>query len=372
MKKILLILIFVVGHFSFAQVSSKELMQKMLLANFYFQQKWPDVGKVIVSPDRTRPSNIWTRAVYYEGLMELYRLDPRESDMKYMMDWGTFHKWGLRDGHINTRNADNQACGQVYIDLFLMGKGDSSLIRPIKQNIDNMLFSEKADDWSWIDCLQMSMPVYARLGKMFKDNRYWEKMYDLYLFSKNKHGITGLYDSEEALWFRDKDFVLPYREPNGEKCFWSRGNAWVYAALVRTLEQMDKSSPHRDEYVMMFKNMSKALVPLQRKDGFWNVSLKDESNFGGPELTGTSLFAYGFAYGIRTGLLSPKDYKKPLDKALKGMLTCVHPNGFLGYVQGTGKEPKDSQPVTFNSVPNFEDFGVGCFLLAGTEYLKLK
>ena len=30
---------------------------------------------------------------------------------------------------------------------------------------------------------------------------------------------------------------------------------------------------------------------------------------------------------------------------------AVHPNGFLGYVQGTGKEPKDSQPVTYDKVP---------------------
>jgi rhamnogalacturonyl hydrolase YesR len=372
MKKITILFLLVISQIAFAQISKKELLEKMHSAKGYFQQKWPDVGQVIISPDRTRPSNIWTRAVFYEGLMELYKLDPKESDMKYMMDWGTFHQWGLRDGKINTRNADNQACGQVYIDLFLMGKGDSSLIRPIKQNIDNMVNSTKSDDWSWVDCLQMSMPVYARLAKMYKDNRYWEKMYDLYAFTKDKHGVTGLYDAQEALWFRDKDFVLPYREPNGEKCFWSRGNAWVYAALVRTLEQMDQNSPHREEYITMFKNMSKALLPLQRKDGFWNVSLKDESNFGGPELTGTALFAYGFAYGLKSGILSNKQYHKPLVSAMKGMLTCVHPNGFLGYVQGTGKEPKDSQPVTFTSVPNFEDFGLGCFLLAGTEYLKLK
>ena len=47
-------------------------------------------------------------------------------------------------------------------------------------------------------------------------------------------------------------------------------------------------------------------------------------------------------------------------------------SGFLGYVQGTGKEPKDGQPVTYKSVPDFEDYGVGCFLLAGTEVYKLK
>ena len=33
---------------------------------------------------------------------------------------------------------------------------------------------------------------------------------------------------------------------------------------------------------------------------------------------------------------------------------------------------KTAQPVTYKSVPDFEDYGVGCFLLAGTEVYKLK
>ncbi len=41
---------------------------------------------------------------------------------------------------------------------------------------------------------------------------------------------------------------------------------------------------------------------------------------------------------------------------------AVHPNGYLGYVQGTGKEPKDGQPVAYDSKPDFDDYGTGCFL----------
>ncbi|MFL0163141.1 glycoside hydrolase family 88/105 protein [Aquirufa salirivi] len=362
-----LILLFVAFSI-WAKPNKKLILSQMHLANSYFKQKWPEVGQVIVSPDRTRPSNIWTRAVYYEGLMELYKLDPKESDLSYMTDWGIFHQWGLRDG-LKTRNADNQACGQVYLDLFDI-QGDSARIKPIKANIDYMLASEKADDWSWIDCLQMSMPVFARLGTRFHDNRYYEKMYDLYAFTKYKHGGKGLYNAQEHLWWRDKDFIPPYKEPNGENCYWSRGNAWVYAALIRTLEVMPAHAPHRAEYIQDFKDMTEALLPLQRKDGFWNVSLKDESNFGGPELTGTGLFVYGMKWALRNGILKDKKYHKAADKAWEAMSHCVHPNGFLGFVQGTGKEPKDSQPVTFTTVPNFEDFGLGCFLLAGSEMLK--
>jgi rhamnogalacturonyl hydrolase YesR len=119
--------------------------------------------------------------------------------------------------------------------------------------------------------------------------------------------------------------------------------------------------------------MFEALVPLQREDGFWNVSLMDPTNFGGKEVTGTALFVYGMAWGINEGIISKKDYQPVIDKAWNALITeSLHTNGFLGYVQGTGKEPKDKQPIGYDVVPDFEDFGLGCFLLAGSEMYKLE
>ena len=195
----------------------------------------------------------------------------------------------------------------------------------------------------------------------------------MYMFTKTKHGTNGLYSTSDNLWWRDKDFVPPYKEPNGEDCYWSRGNGWVLAALVRTIDFLPKNSTYRNEFINTYKEMVDALVKVQRKDGFWNVSLHDSTHFGGKEVSGTSLFVYGIAWGINNGELNKKKYLPGVMKAWNGLVTeSVHPNGFLGYVQGTGKEPKDSQPVGYDNVPNFEDFGLGCFLLAGTEVYKLK
>jgi rhamnogalacturonyl hydrolase YesR len=94
--------------------------------------------------------------------------------------------------------------------------------------------------------------------------------------------------------------------------------------------------------------------------------------YGGKETTGTSLFLYGMSWGLRNGLLKEKQYRPIVDRAWKALQNeCVHADGFLGYVQGTGKEPKDSQPVTYTRVPDFEDFGLGCFLLGASEYYLL-
>ena len=119
--------------------------------------------------------------------------------------------------------------------------------------------------------------------------------------------------------------------------------------------------------------MSAAIKSVQRSDGFWNVSLHDPTHFGGKELTGTALFTYGMAWGVRRGVLPASDYSPIVDKAWNGMVTdAVHPNGFLGWVQGSAKQPSDGQPLSYDKVPDFEDYGLGCFLLAGSEVARAR
>jgi unsaturated rhamnogalacturonyl hydrolase len=350
--------------------SREKTLAAMRLTNKYFMSMWPDVGKRIVH-ERSRASNIWTRSVYYEGLMALYKMDKQPEYLSYAMRWADFHQWNLRDGETYTRNADNQCAGQTYIDLYLMDPQPYK-IEKIKASIDSMMQTDKIDDWNWIDAIQMAMPVFAQLGVIYQEPAYFERMHEMYMYSRDKHGDHGLFNPQDNLWWRDKDFDPPYKEPNGEDCYWSRGNGWVFAALVRVLEIIPKDAPHRKQYEDDFKAMAAALIRVQRRDGFWNVSLHDPNNYGGKETTGTSLFVYGMAWGINNGYLDSKKYKPIIAKSWNALMKdAVHPNGFLGYVQGTGKEPKDGQPVTHTSVPNFEDYGLGCFLLAGSEVYKL-
>ncbi len=345
------------------------VLSNMTLANDYFMKEWPDPGKEIVT-NRARPSNIWTRGTYYEGLIALYEIDPQKRYYDYAVQWGDAHNWSLRNGN-QTRNADDQCCGQTYIDLYNIDPKPER-ISNIKANIDYIVNNPQNDDWWWIDAMQMAMPVFARLGVLYDDDRYFEKMFQMYTYTKQSHGTHGLYNPEDHLWWRDKDYDPPYKEPNGEDCYWSRGNGWVFAALVRVLDIMPSDAPHRDEYAKTFKEMASALIQVQRPDGFWNVSLHDPTNYGGKETTGTAFFTYGLAWGVRNNLLEKETYLPAAVKGWNAMVTdSLHKNGFLGYVQGTGKEPSAGQPVTSDKVPNHDDFGVGAFLLAGSEIFKL-
>jgi hypothetical protein len=211
------------------------------------------------------------------------------------------------------------------------------------------------------------MPVFTKLGLLYPEAGYVERMYSMY---RNTKDVRNLYDKTGHLWYRDNSQTPPATyTPNGKKCYWSRGNGWVLAAYARILRDLPADNPLRSEFIQTFTEMAEALRACQRSDGFWNVSLADPNDYGGPEASGTALFCYGMSWGINNGILDAGVYAPVVLKAWNGLVSlAVQSTGFLGYVQGAGYKPSSSQPVAANTTA---DFGVGAFLLAGSEMTKL-
>lgn len=389
MRKIFLtiiVLLTVTGTYAQGEKAS-EVMNTLRQVNNYFMAKHSD-PTLPTNVGRIRPSSLWTRGVYYEGLMALYEIDADERYIDYTDRWACFHQWTPRNG-VKTNDADDQCCGQTYVDRYLQSGGKEKIVHVItnlnkqmstpntKASVKQALREANANGelygwWTWIDAIQMAMPLYMQVYKVTGDRRYADHAMKMYRWTRDTLA-GGLFNKREGLWWRDKDFVAPYQTPDGKNCYWSRGNGWVYAALVRCMNQLSPKDQYYKELKKDFLLMSSALKACQRpEDGLWNPSLVSYADFGGKEATGTSLFLYGMAWGIRKGILKEKKYKSVCDRAWEGLVRdCVHPNGFLGWVQGTGKAPSDGQPLSYTKVPDFEDYGTGCFLLGGTEYYKL-
>jgi len=364
-----------------AQPTAEEVLQVTQCANDYFMNKYED-PTVPTNWKKVRPSSLWTRAVYYEGLMALYGIDPQQRYLDYTDRWGAFHQWTPRNG-INTTDADDQCCSQTYLMRFVQ-IGDSAMLKPTLENLEHQMvtpnlklqtsnFKPQTSNlyawWTWIDAIQMAMPVYMQAYQLTGDKRYRDHAMQMYRWSRNECG-GGLFNVKDGLWWRDADFVPPYKEPDGKDCYWSRGNGWVYAALVRCMDQMSAKEKAYKELKKDFLLMSEGLRGCQREDGFWNPSLVS-SNYAMTETSGTALFLYGIAWGIRHGYLKAEVYRPVADRAWQALTTVVHPDGFLGWMQGTGKQPSDAQPLSYDRIPDFEDYGTGCFLLGATEYYKL-
>ena len=352
--------------------SQSSILADMLKANAYFMRLTPDPSEPTYGGGKRRTSNLWTRAVYYEGLMALQAIHPDPSFFDYTMRWGEAHEWGPR-GSVTTHNADNQCCEQVYLDMYRLTQ-DPRMLTKARLNIDAVVNDPQVHDWWWIDAIQMAMPVYAKMGAITGERKYYDKMWDLYHYTRDVHGTAGMFNAKEGLWWRDETFAAPFATPNGKNCYWSRGNGWVLVALIRVMDETPTTDRHFKQYLRDFRAMCKALKGCQREDGFWNASLADPAHFGGPETTGTSLFVAGMAWGIRHGYLSEKDYLPVVARGWNALHEhALHADtGFLGFVQGTGSDPSAGQPVTYDKVPDFEDYGLGCYLLAGSEVYRLR
>jgi unsaturated rhamnogalacturonyl hydrolase len=308
----------------------------------------------------------WARATYYEGDMAMHAAYPDPLYLGYALKWATTNNWSLYQG-VTTRHADNQCAGQTYVDLYRLDP-QPVRIAMIEANLDNMLATSVVNDWWWVDALQMAMPVFARFAVLRNDSAYSERMYRMYDWTKRGEG-GGLYDAARGLWWRDASFI-PQRAPNGQPVFWARGNGWAFAAHARTLEELDKRAtpdPHRAEYVQTFQQMAAAIAALQQPSGFWAPNMLDATSPPGPETSGTAFFTYGLAWGINHGLLDAGTYLPVVDKGWRAMVNvAIDATGRLGYIQPVGVGPAATATAADN-----HDFGVGAFLLAGSEVLKL-
>ena len=356
-----------------AQNAAQQVLSTTQKVNDYFMAKYAD-PTLPTNVKKVRPSNLWTRAVYYEGLMALNEIDPQPRYMDYTDRWAEFHQWTPRNG-VKTCDADDQCCEQTYLMRYEVNKNEK-ILSTMLENLDQQMQRANPKNqsvygwWTWIDAIQMAMPVYMQVYKMTGDEKYRDHAMKMYRWSRNECG-GGLFNVKDGLWWRDADYVPPYKEPDGKDCYWSRGNGWVYAALVRCMNQLDKKDKAYKELKKDFLMMSEGLKKCQREDGFWNPSLVS-TNYAMTETSGTALFLYGMSWGIRNGLLKAKDYREACDRAWAAMAkTSVHNDGFLGWMQGTGKDPSDGQPLSYTRIPDFEDYGTGCFLLGATEYYKL-
>jgi rhamnogalacturonyl hydrolase YesR len=309
--------------------------------------------------------NRWERATYFIGELTASKAMGDDTGVAYAERWAREHAYGINDGP-GTHNSDNHCAGQTYLALHV-ADGTAAMLAPTQQAIDSILTSGEVDDWYWIDAQFMASPVFAQLALITGDTRYVDRMHELFVYARDRR---HLFDRFSGLWYRDEHYLFPYaKTPNGQKIFWARGNGWVIASLARTMEYVPVESSYRADYEEMLVAMATALARVQRPDGLWNPSLADPLDYPGPESSGTSFFTYAMAWGINHGVLDRDTFLPVVEKAWRGLVAnAVRADGELGLVQGVGERPSSSQPVTLSST---HDYGVGAFLLAGSEVLQL-
>lgn len=234
----------------------------------------------------------------------------------------------------------------------------------------------------WLDGLYMSSPFLAEYAKTFEQPEWYDEAARQILLVEQhtrdpKTGLLyhGWDESREQHWCNP--------ETGKSLHFWSRAMGWYAMAIVDALEHFPVDHHKRGTIVGIFERMAGALAQVQDSDsGLWYQVLdmgEREGNY--LEASGTGMFTYAIAKGVRLGYLSPK-FKPVAFKGYRGMLerlvetdeTGVHLNQIC-HGAGLGGTPyRDGSYPYYVSEKVVRDamMGVAPFILSSVEMNRLQ
>lgn len=309
----------------------------------------------------------WEQGALFTGLTALADHSQKPEFAAAVLKRGQDMQWqpGARAYH-----ADDYVIASSYLWDSRHGAGDAALA-PTRARLDAILAAKPTNDlnfdtkpdcqarWCWADALFMAPPVWFEMSRLTGDAKYAD-------YAKSEFWATAdyLYDSDHHLFYRDSRF-FERSDINGEKLFWSRGNGWVFAGLARIIPLLPANDPDRPKFIALFQQMAAELKSIQKPDGFWSPSLLGDPETSLPEESGTGFYTYGFAWGIKAGVLERTDYEPVVRSGWVALVRSVHPDGKVGYVQPVSDRPDNV---------GYEDtqfYGTGAFLLAATAVADL-
>ncbi len=321
--------------------------------------------------EETANPRSWQQGAFWVGMTHLADVSGERRFADALLAMGKANQWqpGKRTYH-----ADDHVIAQSYLWSARHGAG-AQAIAPVRATFDAILASPPIDHlsfvpakdyestpclhrWCWCDALFMSPPAWVDLSQQTGDPRYTR-------FAMAEFWATTdfLYDPVEKLYFRDSRF-FERRDDQGRKQFWSRGNGWVFAGIANILDVLPKDDPNRPRLEQLFRDMAAKLKAVQKPDGYWPPSLLAPEH-SPPETSGTGFYVYGFAWGVKRGLLDAATYRPPIDQGWAALTRAVAKDGRLGWVQQVSDRPESVAEA------DTQYYGVGAFLLAASAIAEL-
>lgn len=275
--------------------------------------------------------------VFNEGNLEFFR----KQYNKAFKDggWNAVRKLSWHMIFRGKRLDDNGPMGASLIDL-QMKYPNESFLKYINETSDHLRYAEPrlidgtiARIWPhvntiWADDAFMAISFLSRMGQFTGDNRYFDD------------AANQILNYTRYLWCPEKNIYYHcYHTDNKEHgvAHWSRANGWVFMAQADLLSRMPKDHPMRQAVMENFQKQASGVARYQGKNGLWHQLLDKEDSY--EEITGTAMFVFGIARGVKEGWLHP-DFIYVAEQGLKGMMKKITNEGDVTSIcVGTGIMP---------------------------------
>lgn len=163
----------------------------------------------------------------------------------------------------------------------------------------------------WIDTIMAETPFLLYIGLALGEEKYIDEAVNQALGH-----YDALLDKENGLLHQCRNFVS---DGTVTEDHWGRGNGWGFIALTELVSYLPKDHKDRRKVELYFSRHAHALRKYQTKHGLWRQEIPLKYSY--EESSGTGLFLYGYAVGMKAGLLDRNSYVKPLKDGLNGLMT---------------------------------------------------
>jgi unsaturated rhamnogalacturonyl hydrolase len=266
-------------------------------------------------------SLLWQNASYIAALTQLQTQTNSPALAKYLNNWQNQNS----PKAISLEQAESpQYQCLIHTGLLLtQGKPSSQKWQAALALIDSLKRSYKVDIVKQANHLYLTMPLWATLAKSKNDSSYLEKLYQIYMYTKN---VEGLYAAQDLLWWPNAGQKEPKKNLSGRNILPAISNAMIVSALASTMEQLPANSPYFNEYGDTFAEMTIAMMNLQDSNGLWPSSLSDfnskQSNY---DTTATALIVQAMAWGVHRGRLDRDTFVPLITKAYYALNKAYSP-----------------------------------------------
>lgn len=345
----------------------------------------------------TEPDWSYTYGLVLLGFQHLYEQTGNKTYLDYAKKWVDSlidEKGNIKDYVIYEFNIDDVNAGKLLF-LFYEQTGDPRYLNAMKQLRKQLLWQPRTSEggfwhkriypWQmWLDGLYMGSAYLAQYARTFnEDDLVFDDIANQFklIESKTRDEKTGLLYHG---W--DESRLQSWADPNTglSRHFWSRAMGWYAMALIDTLEMMPTAHKDKPALQSIFVSLLEALEPYQQPSGIW-LQVTDQVGREGnyEEASGTAMFAYAMAKGVRLGYLGSRwseVAQKAFDGITKHLIVTdeqtlqVHLHNICGSAGLGGKPYRSGSFEYYVNEPVVVDdaHGIGPYILAGIELSKLK
>ncbi|RYG75377.1 hypothetical protein EON77_11260, partial [bacterium] len=172
------------------------------------------------------------------------------------------------------------------------------------------------------DSVFMGTAIVAQAGALTGDRRYFDM-------------------ADRHLRFMEKLDLRPdglYRHEPATDAPWGRGNGFAAIGLAMTLAEMPKDHAGHAHLLESYRNLMKALLPLQNRDGLWRNVVNHPGTYA--EFSSTAMIGWAMKRGLEQGWLRGRDYRAAVDRAWLAVNSRTSSEGtFIDMCESTARMP---------------------------------